>query len=123
VGSGPVTVDGLATGADSSITDVTCTIDGGACAVLGGPYDSTSEPFSISVAAPAEADVLTVCATATDAENDTGTACTLVVFYDPTAGFVTGSGTILSGARAYSQVYGLHRGRPTGTVLRSCRST
>ncbi|MCB0017103.1 MAG: hypothetical protein KDE09_04885 [Anaerolineales bacterium] len=53
-------------------------------------------------AAGAEAGIYDVCLTVNDGDLDSETVCTMVVVYDPGAGFVTGGGWINSPAGAYT---------------------
>lgn len=54
-----------------------------------------------SFTAGSEAGIFDVCLTANPGTLDSDQACTIVVVYDPSAGFVTGSGSIDSPAGAY----------------------
>ncbi|MCA9918312.1 MAG: hypothetical protein KC445_10190 [Anaerolineales bacterium] len=53
-----------------------------------------------SYTAPADAGIYDICLTVNDGDLDSEAACTLVVVYDPSAGFVTGGGWISSPAGA-----------------------
>lgn len=103
------TVDDSATG-NSAIASADYNIDGGlytAMAADDGTFDSVTEVVTASLPGFTEAGVYDVCVRGTDEPGNTsdpasdpGNACTLVVAYDPSAGFATGGGWIDSAAGA-----------------------
>lgn len=66
-------------------------------------FDELSEVVTVDLESFSEAGVHTLCVRGTDSTGNTGVpACTLLAIYDPTAGFVTGSGWIDSPAGAFA---------------------
>jgi hypothetical protein len=64
-------------------------------------FDSAMENVQLNLLFP-DTEVRQLCVNGTDSEGNTGPAeCTLLVVYDPSAGFVTGGGWINSPAGAY----------------------
>lgn len=67
-----------------------------------GTFDEVSEDVTASFTAPDTPGIYDVCVNGTDVIPNTGDAeCTMLVVYDPSAGFVTGGGWIDSPAGAY----------------------
>jgi hypothetical protein len=78
-------------------TDSLSGVDAEQYSVDGGPWTSASTPLIITTA-----DVVNLCVRATDkAGNVSDPECVLLAVYDPSAGFVTGGGWIMSPAGAY----------------------
>jgi hypothetical protein len=92
-------VDDRSTG-NSSIQSAQVAIDGGGFAAMiptDGSYDEPSEVVETVIGSFSEAGVHEVCVRGTDSAGNTSAAlCGLLAIYDPTAGFVTGGGTIVS---------------------------
>ncbi len=97
-------VDDSGTG-DSTITGAEYRLNDGAWAPMtasDGSFDSSTENVTADVTAPATPDLYNVCVRGTDAAGNTsGPACTTLVAYDPSGGFVTGGGWIDSPPGAY----------------------
>jgi len=94
------TVDDTTTG-NSNIASAEYSIDGGAwtaMAAVDGSFDSPTEDITATIPVPTSPVVETICVRGTDNVGNTsdGTACTNLVVYDPSGGFVTGGGWILS---------------------------
>ncbi|MGD8376113.1 MAG: hypothetical protein PVF68_08235 [Acidobacteriota bacterium] len=89
----------------SAIVGASYTVDDGAPVAMDpadGGFDGPAEPVAATLPAFDEPGVHDVCVTGTDAAgNVSNEACTLLVVYDPDAGFVTGGGWIDSPAGAY----------------------
>jgi len=107
-------VDDTATGG-SSIVSAEVQIDGGAWLPMqasDGTFDEPTESVRATIGPLASAGELQVCVRGTDAaENTSAPACTLLVVFDPSAGFVTGSGWIDSPASACPIFCGGARGK------------
>jgi hypothetical protein len=90
---------------NNNVVSASFTIDGGLPVVMVAAdlsFDSPSE--SVTGAAPSFATpgVYEICVTGVDIYGNVGSpACQLIAVYDPSAGFVTGGGTIYSAAGAY----------------------
>jgi hypothetical protein len=86
-------------------------IDAGSYATmapLSAPFDSLSESASAAIPLPPTTDVLMLCSKATDqAGNESEDCSTLIAVYDPSSGFVTGGGWIISPVGAYTANPGL----------------
>ncbi|MEX2148989.1 MAG: YncE family protein [Steroidobacteraceae bacterium] len=103
------TVDDFATGG-SAITSADYSLDGSTYTPMtadDGIFDNVSEVVTATLAGFTEAGVFDVCVRGTDEPGNTSdpatdaeNACTLVVAYDPSGGFVTGGGWIHSAAGA-----------------------
>lgn len=93
------------TSGGSVVVSATYTVDGGGDAAMvpsDGGFDSATEQVEATLPGFAEPGVREVCVTGQDAAGNTSNeVCTLVVIYDPGAGFVTGGGWIDSPAGAY----------------------
>ena len=80
----------------SPIAAAAYSIDGGgfiAMTAQDGRFDAVREPVTASLSGLSYAGVYEVCVKGTDAAGNVGAAtCILLAVYDPTAGFVTGSG-------------------------------
>ena len=90
---------------NSAITSACYTVDGGACVPMTGAFGSPNVNVSATIPASSVADVLEICVYGTDAGTPANTNgqmdCTLVARYDPSAGFVTGGGWVISPLGAY----------------------
>ncbi len=65
-------------------------------------FDEVSEEVGVSFNAPAEAGIYDLCVRGTDDPGNVGSPeCIMLVVYDPSGGFITGSGWIDSAAGAY----------------------
>ncbi len=93
-------IDDTSTG-DSPIASAELRLDGGepiAMSASDGAFDQPVEAVSAAFVAPAEPGLYEVCAGGTDsAGNAASPACTVLVVYDPSAGFATGAGRIAAG--------------------------
>jgi len=93
---------------DSVIKSAAYSLDGGTGALLAydGAFNSPSEGIEGSVMAPYEAGLYPLCVNATDVLGNTGAdECIDLVVYDPSAGFVTGGGWIISPEGAMGMVW------------------
>lgn len=64
--------------------------------------DSVPQPEDADEVTPTETGIKTVCVVCDDGKGSTDEACEMMVVYDPTGGFVTGGGWILSDAGSYT---------------------
>jgi|GEM_PF-6060735 len=96
---------------NSNITSAEYQVNSGIWTSAGNPttppFDNPIEDFDVTLTAPGAPDILQLCVRGTDAANNTngltGTnpiQCLYLPVYDPTAGFVTGGGWIMSLAGA-----------------------
>lgn len=98
----PVSISDLTTGG-SPVVSYTWSRDGGAAATVPFLTPTITQSFNLTVPADAAADVDNICVKGTDVYGNVGPeVCVLVVWYDPSAGFVTGGGQIQSPAGAYA---------------------
>lgn len=102
-------IDDSTTGG-STIASAQYSIDGGAWVPMiaqDGVFDEVSESVSVNLSGFPDIGVYNICVRATDSKCNLGPQeCTLLAVYDPTAGFVTGGGWIMSPADAYTPVPG-----------------
>jgi hypothetical protein len=103
-------VDDAATG-DSNILSAEYSVDGGGWAAMSasdGIFDEVLEGVEASFSAPTDAGLYDVCVRGMDVPGNLGgSECTLLVVYDPSAGFVTGGGWIDSPEGAYGPDAGM----------------
>ena len=96
-----VTVSDLTTG-NSPLQSYTWTRDGSSPTTITFGTSAVTQPFTLYVPADVAADVDNICVRGTDIWGNVGPdVCVLAVWYDPSAGFVTGGGWINSPAGAY----------------------
>lgn len=106
--NGPVSltanISDLATGS-SDIESAEYSIDGGTWTMMDaadGTFDSPDENVEAALGSFSDPAVLSICVRGTDASGNTGDSeCTMLAVYDPSAGFVTGGGWIISQPGAY----------------------
>ena len=90
---------------NDTYTATTCSfnMDDGNAPLIGVPVPGPPAPSTCSAAKViTAAGVYTVTVTGTDDDGGEGSASTLLIVFDPSAGFVTGGGTINSPATAYT---------------------
>ena len=80
---------------------VVCYIDDSQVAEI-GPFTSPLQEATFTIGPYDTANVYNIIITATDASGNTNSESTLLAVYDPSAGFVTGGGWIISPAGAYA---------------------
>jgi hypothetical protein len=88
----------------SNIVSACFKVDGGSCVAMSavdGSFNSPNENVKGTIPSYNAADVKTLCVYGTDAANNTGYECVLLAVYDPSQGFITGGGWIMSPAGAY----------------------
>jgi parallel beta-helix repeat protein len=96
-----VSISDLTTG-NSLLKSYTWSRDGGTPTTVPFATSAVTQSFTINVPADIAADVDNICVKGTDLWDNIGPeVCVLAVWYDPTAGFVTGGGWINSPAGAY----------------------
>lgn len=93
-----------ATTGNSDISGACYTIDGGSCTMMTGAFGTPTVTATATIPGSGIADVFEVCVYGTDAAGNTNAKmdCVLVARYDPSAGFVTGGGWIISPAGAWT---------------------
>jgi hypothetical protein len=97
-----VSISDLTTG-NSPLLSYTWSRDGGTQGTFIFGTSAVTQNFAISVPADVAADVDNICVKGTDVFGNIGPeVCVLAVWYDPTAGFVTGGGWINSPIGAYT---------------------
>ena len=98
-------VDDTTTGG-SDIASAEYNLDGGSWTAMNASdlaFDEVSEDVTASFAAPATPGVYDLCVRGTDVVLNVGDpACTMLVVFDPSGGFVTGGGWIMSPEGAYA---------------------
>jgi hypothetical protein len=98
------TIDDTNTGG-SDIASAVYSVDGEAAVAMSasdGNFDSPTESLTASIADGLPVGIHEICVSGTDSPGNTGPAtCMLLAVYDPSGGFVTGGGSILSPAGAY----------------------
>ena len=90
---------------NSNIVSAYFTVDGGAHIAMtatDGNFNSPNENVRGTIPGYNAADVKEICVYGTDAAGNTGHECVLLAIYDPSSGFVTGGGWIMSPAGAYA---------------------
>jgi hypothetical protein len=86
----------------SNVASAQYNVDGGVFSPMTGVFGGATANVSATIPAYSDAGVHQVCVRGTDIAGNVGTTdCLILAVYDPTAGFVTGSGNTNSPAGAY----------------------
>ena len=97
-------VNDVATG-NSNIVSAYFTVDAGspiAMTAVDGSFNSPNENVKGTIPSYSTPDVKEICVYGTDAAGNTGHECVLLAIYDPSQGFVTGGGWIMTPAGSYT---------------------